>query len=1300
LPVTVSVTNLGQAGITTNRLSVAVSIDTSFFEFSDGTADTVKQVTFDFVNGNGDTLVYLNSKTPSGATQIAAELLTDGVQDENNNFPDSTVAVAVGNVIRSVNVLQSASVAINQIRLSAPVPNADSVSTGQNFTVEATIAFAGNIASQGRSATIVLPTGFTALNDTTIALQPGQTVVSWNVLAPGANLTASEKSSDKNNNITAELFDVTVKARGVDAGGGSGPQPSAQDTRQFTLVSRAQMSLFSEITAPTGALDGTISTEQPFDLRVWVEKTGEAFTSDSNYVTITVPQEFRIGGGAFGDSLKLKLGNGLSAAKTLRIFSGATLPAAQPFVTSRLDSTAIDKNRNKRADIVQKISRFAVGVVTRAELSVDSIASNLDIVAPQQPFLVTARVLNNGAASVLPNDSVYARLVYDDTRFTLLNGPVERRRKLVNKRAEFTWQLQANAGITPDNYTFVAELIPERSQDENNNYPGSYAVIIDTSETDTVQVVESAGASIAATYFNQPDSVDITASSQQQVQLFVQPQLVGQFSFARVAVRLPKPFFAQDSLTADLVNNSPVQWTLNMPDTTSNGAKLPFVVEMRAKSAVNGVLFNDVDTLYITLQKRAFLRVSASLVENLYNNVISQGDTVTYRAVVNNLGEAGVLDTPSGELTISLGDKLALIDGETAVKPFQINQPIEWRVFAEPNSAIAGLLKSLNDRRSEKYRLIQQASAQQADESGSSLRLVDIERDINGLIQQINALADPSHLTARITRRSIDANSGLPAAVAIDSARTDVSIAEPVSASIVSMQIVNETTAQPQDTVSTEQTFDVVVATDFAGEVVEKRGTLSLPSGFSFVDGDSVRVVNAAGIVRWKVKAPQTVTETTSFNLQVSVQGINQNSDPQNPEIVTAVQTTAVVVEGKSQLQLHLPAASYSLTRLETFAIQAVIRNVGSADVVGSGSVRLSIQSQSFTLDGATPPVQSFSIDPDVDSVVVSWQITAPNANVSTIANIDVLQLPIDEHTAKPAPIDLVSRTIDINMVPTRLEMSLLTNVTPDVGYQAGQQNLPVIGMRLFNPNPEEVIFLDELSVRVSDPGSSLPVSDITNLLSRMEIVTYAFWESDPTGNATPPAQLSVTAISGDEQNPVTLVFDPPLAVSAGSADSLVLRIDLAKAAVNRNFHLAISNVKARGASDNPAEVLDSFGTPIINSNLLVSAGLTILSDNAEQVFRNYPNPFGKDSNGGTGRTYFSFVMQSGGSATLSIYTLSGQLVYRQTATGLDGGGKLYNRVLFWDGKNDQGKTVVNGVYIAILDANGQKYTTRVAYIK
>ena len=109
------------------------------------------------------------------------------------------------------------------------------------------------------------------------------------------------------------------------------------------------------------------------------------------------------------------------------------------------------------------------------------------------------------------------------------------------------------------------------------------------------------------------------------------------------------------------------------------------------------------------------------------------------------------------------------------------------------------------------------------------------------------------------------------------------------------------------------------------------------------------------------------------------------------------------------------------------------------------------------------------------------------------------------------------------------------------------------------------------------------------------EMVSWEFYQTNLSGNASPPDQLISVAISDPESNPVLLTLTHRLQIPAGESDSLVVRIDLSGAQLNRNFSLAISNVRARGASSNPAEVLDGVGTPIINSNLTTSGGITIL---------------------------------------------------------------------------------------------------------
>ena len=121
---------------------------------------------------------------------------------------------------------------------------------------------------------------------------------------------------------------------------------------------RASLVMHSEVVAPAGATLGTVSTYQPFDMKIWVENSGQAavLTTDSNRVTVKVPQGFTIEGLAAGDSLtNYGLKTGLAEADTIRIFAPSTVPTTQPIVRARLDSAARDENTNLPANIQQVI---------------------------------------------------------------------------------------------------------------------------------------------------------------------------------------------------------------------------------------------------------------------------------------------------------------------------------------------------------------------------------------------------------------------------------------------------------------------------------------------------------------------------------------------------------------------------------------------------------------------------------------------------------------------------------------------------------------------------------------------------------------------------------------------------------------------------------------------------------------------------------------------------------------------------------------------------------------------------------
>jgi len=75
----------------------------------------------------------------------------------------------------------------------------------------------------------------------------------------------------------------------------------------------------------------------------------------------------------------------------------------------------------------------------------------------------------------------------------------------------------------------------------------------------------------------------------------------------------------------------------------------------------------------------------------------------------------------------------------------------------------------------------------------------------------------------------------------------------------------------------------------------------------------------------------------------------------------------------------------------------------------------------------------------------------------------------------------------------------------------------------------------------------------------------------------------------------------------------------------------------------------------------------------------NYPNPFGKVN---VEETNFVFLLPKSASVKLYIYDLFGNLVKKFEINGVAGVNKIK-----WDGRNDKGKKVASGTYVAVLRA-------------
>jgi hypothetical protein len=93
--------------------------------------------------------------------------------------------------------------------------------------------------------------------------------------------------------------------------------------------------------------------------------------------------------------------------------------------------------------------------------------------------------------------------------------------------------------------------------------------------------------------------------------------------------------------------------------------------------------------------------------------------------------------------------------------------------------------------------------------------------------------------------------------------------------------------------------------------------------------------------------------------------------------------------------------------------------------------------------------------------------------------------------------------------------------------------------------------------------------------------------------------------------------------------------------------------------------------------------------DEAPGTVTNYPNPF----HPGEAPTTIAYKLSDNATVTLSIYTLSGGLVYQERFDASTPGGLAGLNEVQWDGRNGNGTQVASGGYILVIEAEGNGET-------
>jgi hypothetical protein len=206
-----------------------------------------------------------------------------------------------------------------------------------------------------------------------------------------------------------------------------------------------------------------------------------------------------------------------------------------------------------------------------------------------------------------------------------------------------------------------------------------------------------------------------------------------------------------------------------------------------------------------------------------------------------------------------------------------------------------------------------------------------------------------------------------------------------------------------------------------------------------------------------------------------------------------------------------------------------------------------------------------------------------------------------------------------------------------------------------------------------------------------------------PTGEEA--MKYATYVVDDSTTNPAFIEFNENLNIfTANSTDTTVIMVTFRSGVSHQSFRLALDDVFTYDVDPNSfLTAVDEEGTRLSESSLLTTEQITTIPGDPEDAFITYPNPFGKNQDYANIR----FYLESGGDVEIRIFTLIGELVWTKIVQGeIDGSHDGASDPKYrWDGRNDRGYQVLNGVYLCVIrlkENNGETktYTKKVAYIK
>ncbi|MDH4156529.1 MAG: hypothetical protein OEW00_04555, partial [candidate division Zixibacteria bacterium] len=473
--------------------------------------------------------------------------------------------------------------------------------------------------------------------------------------------------------------------------------------------------------------------------------------------------------------------------------------------------------------------------------------------------------------------------------------------------------------------------------------------------------------------------------------------------------------------------------------------------------------------------------------------------------------------------------------------------------------------------------------------------------------------------------------------------------------------------------VNTGQEFSISCRLTNLGSITVGPVVLSLTSdGTSVFEPEQTLASLAAGEtvdVSFDVVASDQASTAEVFRAEILPDGFTHLPYHDNTALVQ-IERPAELVLGYRLLGLEKSVISWG----REFGLVVEIDNIGDAETT-DGTYLLTTGGVDF--DGGDSLTGDFTVGEHVN-----FTFTAPSYDTSVTFTFTVVDVPLDKNSRSQAVVP--QRTLEFTVTVESLEADL--QIEPEL---LGEKLiLPGRSKELFALNLENLglssntrIGLRDLNLRFFDgDGKPLPAADV--------IVVGA------TGFIENGIKVSVAA-AGEDRAEFTF---RDFVIEPNQSRLIVLRAEIKPLAV-QSLKVQLNREDFRAAFvQGPNAGLSPTIVSSIEGPYLVDSDFALKRQDLRSSLVAKNNPFNPDVE----PAVFSYELTEPSRVEFRIFTLTGEEVYSRDFLEGSDYGRVGEHFVEWDGCNDKGVPVLNGVYVALVRVNktGESARVKIALVK